>query len=86
MTSPGTVLNGKSVETKSCNTPLPYIIVLASSVTTMEFKAFKFYRIGLPKNKKWHCTYCSCFHLVGAGGGVVNSGFSLFLRVSPRTI
>ena len=45
MTSPETVLNGNSVKTKLYNTPPPYLIVLASSVTTMEVKAIEFPRM-----------------------------------------
>ena len=37
VTSPETVLNGSSVKTKLCNTPPTYFIVLASSVTTIEY-------------------------------------------------
>ena len=45
VTSPETVLNGNSVETKYIRLPPTYVIVLASSVTTMEVKAIDFYKI-----------------------------------------
>ena len=45
VTSPENVLNGNSVKTKLYMTPLPYFIVWASSVTTMEVKAIQFHRI-----------------------------------------